>query len=128
MQKDEVGYLKAMTALTGRLVFVDGNQEAKMVLECMKEMQGFEYEAEKVVREALKYCEDGYIQYLIVNTVMDCIQISLIIATPNEPVPDNLDTEEGVFAYVYNKSYELDSELGYIFFERTEDGSYRRIG
>lgn len=126
--KDEVTYLKAMAALTGSLVFTDGNKEAEDVLEIMKEMQEFDYESDKVIKEALKYCEDGYIQYLIVNKVMDCIHISMVIGTPTEPVPEDLATEEGIFAYVYNVSYKYDSELGYIFLKKTESGSYKRIG
>lgn len=127
MDKNVV-YLKAMTALTGKLVACFDNEEAKAIVQAMKEMQDFEYDSDEVIKKALKYCPDGTIKYLIVNRVMEDIHISLVIGTDEIPVPEDLATEEGVFAYVYNVSYDLDSELGYIFLEKSESGSYRRIG
>ncbi len=125
---NEVTYLKAFTALTGSLVASSDNKEAKELLEAIKILQGFDYETDEVIRKAFRYCTDGTIQYVIVNRVMDDIHISLVIGTPENPVPEDLATEEGVFAYVYNVSCDYDSELGYIFLRKSESGSYRRIG
>lgn len=125
---NEVTYLKAYTALTGSLVAASNNEEARELLEAIKNIQGYDYEPEAVIKKALKYCPDGTIQYVIVNTVMEDVHVSLVIGTAEIPVPEDLATEEGVFAYVYNVSYDYDSELGYIFLRKSESGSYRRIG
>ena len=122
-----VTYLKAFTALTGSLVSCN-NEEAKDLLDAIKVIQGFNFDSEEIIRKALRYCIKGTIQYLIVNTVMGDVHISLIIGTPEHPVPEDLATEEGVFAYVYNVSYDYDSELGYVFLKKSESGSYKRIG
>lgn len=124
-----VTYLKAFTALNGRLVYTDSNEEAIEVLAAMKNLQDFEYEPKHVLERALRDCEDGIIKYLIVNTnkVIEDVQISMIIETPEYPVPRELDTDEGVFAFVYNINQTLFSELGYIFLEKIEK-TYRRIG
>lgn len=66
MDKNVV-YLKAMTALTGKLVACFDNEEAKAIVQAMKEMQDFEYDSDEVIKKALKYCPDGTIKYLIVN-------------------------------------------------------------
>lgn len=124
-----ITYLKAYTALNGRLVYTDSNNEAIQVLAAMKKLQGFDYEPEKVLERAFKHCKNGVVKYLIVNTnrQIEDIQISMILETPEVPVPSELDTEEGVFAFVYNVNQTLYSELGYIFLEKVEK-TYRRIG
>lgn len=122
-------YLKAMKALRGRLVTVSGNEEMKAILDCMKLMQDFTYDSEEVIKKALQYCDDSAtIKYTIVNTVMDDIHISMLIETKEHALPEDLDSEYGVFAYVFNLSYDLDSELGYIFLEKVDGNEYRRIG
>ena len=122
-------YLKAMKALRGRLVTVSGNEEMKAILDCMKLMQDFTYDSEEVIKKALQYCDDSAtIKYTIVNTVMSDIHISLLIATKEHPLPEDLSTEYGVFAYVFNLTCDLDSELGYIFLEKVDGNEYRRIG
>lgn len=121
-------YLKALTALTGKLVYCSDNEEAKQIIQAMKELGDYDYDPDTVIKKAFQYCTDGTIKYLIVNTVNGDIHISMIIGTKEYPVPEDLETDEGVFAYVYNVSCDIDSELGYIFLKKSESGSYRRIG
>lgn len=129
MNNAALTYLKAYTALNGRLVYSDSNEEAIEILSAMKAIQGFDYEPAQVLERAQRHCENGVVKYLIVNTnrQIEDIQISMILETPEVPVPTELDTEEGVFAFVYNVNQTLYSELGYIFLEKVEK-TYRRIG
>lgn len=125
---NDVTYLKAYIALKGRLVASSNNAETKDILQAIKRFMDASFEPEEVIRKALQFSTNGKIQYLIVNTVMEDVHISLVIGTPEHPVPEDLATDEGVFAYVYNVSCDYCSELGYIFLEKAESGSYRRIG
>ena len=119
---------KAMAALMGKVVPVSSNEEVVNVLMAMRVLQGYEFNEHKILELALQYCSDGTAKYIVVNRVMDDIHISILLESPDYPLPEDLDTEEGVFAYVYNVSYELDSELGYIFFNKDASGCYHRIG
>ena len=124
-------FAKAYKATKGVLVSVDSNGMAKDVLSTLLLlMRCNEATADDVINKAFEFYEqndEAVITHIICNTVMMDRHISLIIGTKKDPVPKHLDTEDGVFAYVYNADYAHDSKLGYIFLEKREDG-YHRIG
>ena len=122
---------KAYEATQGVLVKVDSNEMAKRVLTTLLFLMGCSQDsAENVIKKAFEFydeTDEAVITHIICNMVMKERHISLIIGTKKNPVPKNLDTEDGIFAYVYNADCTYDSELGYIFLEKIND-EYHRIG
>lgn len=123
-------FAKAMKAASGVVIDIYSNQMAKNMLSILLVLMNSEVSASNVIRKAFEfYDEDDHavITHIVCNTVDGARHISLIIGTKKHPVPKDLSTDDGVFAYVYNVDVEYDSELGYIFLEKKDDG-YHRIG
>lgn len=68
--------------------------------------------------------------YLVVNTVGEDVQVTLVLDTPELPVKNETDltAEHGVLAFVYNATYPDFSELGFVFLAKKSDGRIHRIG
>ena len=121
----------AMRALRGILSELYCMEQVKTVLSLILSAIGcHEDTADDVIKEAFQFydeTDEARITHIVCNTVEGDRHISLVIGTRKYPVPKNLDTDEGVFAYVYNADDTTCSELGYIFFEK-RNGGYHRIG
>lgn len=121
---------KALNATMGLLTQVHTDDEAKDVIGCILSMIHAEDTADDVIKKAFRFyneADEARIEHIICNTVLGDNHMALVIGTKKHPVPKELDTDEGVFAYVYNADITYNSELGYIFLEKRNDG-YHRIG
>ena len=68
------------------------------------------------------------VKYLVCNVIMgefNCI--TFLLDDDEEPIPQDLETDDGVFCYVYNVTDPMLSELGCCFFEKKADNYYHRI-
>lgn len=91
---------------------------------------GMENKAKETIQHMNIYTPK-IVKHMCVNTLhksMPCITYTCDEVDGEEPFPDELDTPDGVFSYVYNWAAPDFSEFGYCFFELRDDGFYHRIG
>lgn len=122
MRRDLVAY----SILRGNVVEIPDTEEALLTFEEVLLMLGNEYDFSDV-SDKLNNKTKATVKYMVANTVYGEIQISFLLKNEGVDMP-KLDTEDGVFAYVCNVSCPYDSEFGYVFFEKRNDGKYHRIG
>mgnify|MGYP001404329474 CR=1 FL=1 len=70
------------------------------------------------------------VRHIVVNTIHDMVMITYTLEGDGdeEPFPEDLTTQDGVFSYVLNLTVPMFSELGYTFYEKRQGGNYYRIG
>jgi len=122
--------VKAELSLMGKVVAVDSNVEAAEITDYILNVVDEDHllSGQQIISEHVNRYGENIVKYMVVNTVMDWVQITYVIEDEEYPVPENLDTYDGVFGYVYNVSDPELSELGYVFFGRKPNGTYKRIG
>ena len=84
---------------------------------------------EKDILSKINAYGDHRVKYLVCNTIMgefNCI--TFLLDDDEEPIPQDLETDDGVFCYVYNVTDPMLSELGCCFFEKKQDNYYHRVG
>ena len=118
---------KALSALEGKLAPTLNNEEALLVLKAMSQRKGLDYDAEEVLERALRYHKNGVVKHIIVNQIYDEVHIALVLDTKECPLPSDLETKQGILAFMYNVDSEWCSENGYILLKKREDGNYYRI-
>lgn len=130
-KKDEL-YVKAFYIANGRTMPVEDNEEARTLLLILEDVSGVKVNLEDFFKRLYRY-EDGeehthHIKYLCTNVVQGFRQICAVCEVDGEePLPQNLDDEYGIFSFVYNVDCPTDSEFGYCFFEKASP-TYRRVG
>ena len=86
-------------------------------------------EMEEDILSKINQYGDHRVKYLVCNTIMgefNCI--TFLLDDDEEPIPQDLETDDGVFCYVYNVTDPMLSELGCCFFEKKQDNYYHRVG
>lgn len=123
---------KAEMALMGATVVCDNNAQADYILNYIfNVLDHKDTTPEKVIEEAFKYSKGDVkrIRHLVVNTLVDgqvCIAMTLTTSKEEEKYYKLVDPQ-GTFAYVYNLTTPIFSELGYCFFKDV-GGLVKRVG
>lgn len=112
-----------------RAVSIESNEAAVAALNVFKDW-GFpvEEDGETLVHQALQYSgPDARITFMQFNMLDDMYIITCVISTPEAPyeTEEQLVDPMGAFGYVINLTVPYFSELGYSFFEASEDGIKR---
>lgn len=118
--------IAAYSILSGNVVEVSDTEEALLIFREALFMMGVEYALQDISGK-LNDCTQSEVKYMVANTVDGDIHIAFLLKDEGEDMPE-LDTQEGVFAYVCNVSCPYNSEFGYVFFEKRNDEKYHRIG
>lgn len=88
--------------------------------------------ADKIIGDAFQYCEDAEPLYIVVTMANIGRFICVVIEDKESEEPFDMNSEYGVFAYVYNIEIPMFSELGSIGFKEEYNPSlkeniYRRV-
>ena len=124
----------AFFALRGYASYIPDGLTAADVLGMLPDIGGVELndDAAEIARKAVQFSAEGSrVSYIIVNTVGDDIQVSLILDTPDVRMRSERDllVDGGrVLAYVWNATAPDCSELGYIYLRRLADKRIHRRG
>lgn len=118
-------------ALMGKVVQCTNEEVQAMTDYIIKVLKASnEYlEEEKDILSKINAYGDHRVKYLVCNTIMgefNCI--TFLLDDDEEPIPQDLSTDYGVFCYVYNVTDPMLSELGCCFFEKKLDNYYHRVG
>lgn len=81
---------------------------------------------EEVVQMINKYGENT-VTHMCINVIMDMIMITFVLEDKDLEEEFELDSDYGVFSYVYNASHPDLSELGYTFFQYRMN-RFHRVG
>lgn len=124
---------KGELVLMGITTPIDNNEEAIEVLNYVQKVLGASFpivmeDSKKIVNDYICQYRPNVVKHMVANMINDMIMITFTLDDGEQTFPDRLDSEYGVFSYVYNVTYNDCSEMGYTFFKMDKDGIYRRIG